>query len=267
MHCLEHCSLVYPSGDRVSYPSGSRLSGASSVLIDVTGTEDVTVWTGRTTPTEGAVPVIYCHGFGVDGDGDVWLDETRAADDLRPIAAWGHPVFVPDLAGINTWGNTAAQNAAEAIITWAHTTYGTRTDRVAFAGESMGALTALNLGCANPDRVAAMWLRVPCLGLEWTHDNVDTFRPFIEAAYGSAQAYRDALDDHDPMRNVSTIHRFRSRTRMWATAEDEFFPLDVTAAFAAQMRCRLDVIGGTHAAGYDTPEFVVAQWLDYVIRH
>lgn len=252
----------------MSYPSGSRLSGASTVLVDINSTtEDVTIWTGRTTPTQGAVPVIYCHGFGVDGDDDVWLDETRAADDLRAIAAWGHPVFAANLAGVNTWGNTAARDAAEALITYAHTTYGTRTDRVAFAGESMGALTALGLGWTNPDRVAAMWLRVPCLGLEWTHDHVPTFTAFIEAAYGSAAAYRAALDDHDPMRNVDAIRRFRNRMRIWATAQDEFFPLTVTSGFVSQLGCRLEVIGGTHANGYDTPKYVVAEWLDYTIRN
>lgn len=267
MHCLNGCPLVDPSGNSVSYPSGSQLSGASSVRVDVTGTEDVTVWTGRTTPTEGAVPVIYCHGFLSDGISDAWLDEARAADDFRAIAAWGHPVFAANLAGTNTWGNTAARNAAEAVITWAHTAYGTRTDRIAFAGESMGALTALGLGWTNPDRVAAMWLRVPCIGLEWTHDNVATFTPFIDAAYTNHAGYLAALDTHDPMRNVNDIRRFRRRMRVWATAQDEFFPLSVTAGFVSQLGCELDVIGGVHANGYDTPKYVVAEWLDHTIRN
>lgn len=246
-------------------PSGSRLSAASAVRIDVTGTEDVTVWTGRTTPTAGAVPVIYCHGVLGSGTDDAWLDNDRAADDLRPIAAWGHPVFVPNAGGPSTWGNQTSVDAVTAVVTWAATAYGTRTDYVALAAESMGALTALNWAVQNPTKVAAVWLRVPCLGLQWTHDNVPTFSGLIDSAYGGTVSEAE-YDTYDPMRNTDTIRRFRNRARIWATASDEFFPLAKTAEFAGQLGIDLDVIGGTHADGYDTPPYVVAGWLDHTIR-
>lgn len=249
----------------IPYPSGSRLSAASAVQIDVTGTEDVTVWTGRTTPTQGAVPVIYCHGVLGSGTDAAWLDNTVAADDFRPIAAWGHPVFVPNIGGPVPFGNPASLDAVEAIITWAHTAYGTRDDYVCFAGESAGAPTALMAGAANPNRVAAMWLRVPCLGLEWTRNNVAALTGAIDGAFGGSVSEAE-YDAADPMRNVETIRRFRNRARIWATASDEFFPLNITAGFAGQLGIDLEVIGGVHADGYDTPPFLVAEWIDQTIR-
>ncbi len=249
----------------VPYPSGSRLSGSSATFTDVTGTEDVTVWTGRTTPTAGAVPVIYCHGVLGTGLDSAWRDETKAADDFRPICAWGHPVFVPNIGGPLPFGNPTSLAAVESIITWANSTYGTRTDWVAFAGESAGVPTALMAGAANPDRVAAMWLRVPCLGLKWTHDNVPVLTAAIDGAFGGTVSEAE-YDAADPMRNVATIRRFRNRARIWATANDEIFPLQTTAGFASQLGIDLEVIGGTHASGYDTPPYTVAQWLDHTIR-
>jgi pimeloyl-ACP methyl ester carboxylesterase len=249
----------------IPWPSGSRLSAATNVLIDVTGTEDVTVFTGRTTPTTGAVPVIYCHGVLGTGTDAAWLDNTIAGDDLRPIAAWGHPVFVPNLGGASTWGNQTSIDAVTSILTWAATAYGTRTDYVALAGESMGALTALNWAIQNPAKVAALWLRVPCLGLEWTRNNVGLFTGLIDSAYGGSVSQAE-YDTYDPMRNTDTVRRFRNRARIWATAQDEFFPLTITAGFAGQLGIDLEVIGGTHADGYDTPPFLVAEWIDQTIR-
>ncbi len=249
----------------IPYPSGSRLSGGSATFTDVTGTEDVTVWTGRTTPTAGAVPVIYCHGVLGTGVDAAWRDETKAADDFRPICAWGHPVFVPNVGGASTWGNQTAVDAITSIVSWAASAYGTRTDKVAVAAESMGALAALNWAVQNPAKVAAVWLRVPCLGLQWTHDNVPTFSGLIDAAYGGSVSEGE-YDTYDPIRNTETVRRFRHRARIWATADDEFFPLAVTAGFASQLGIDLEVIGGTHADGYDTPPFLVAQWLDHTIR-
>jgi acetyl esterase/lipase len=249
----------------IPFPSGSRLSAATATRYDVTGTEDVTVFTGRTTPTEGAVPVIYCHGLLGTGTDEAWLDTTRAGDDFAPIAAWGHPVFVPNIGGTLPFGNPASLAAVEAIITWAHNDYGTRTDWVAFAGESAGAPTALMAGAANPGRVAAMWLRVPCLGVEWTRNNVAALTASVDGAFGGSVSEAE-YDAADPMRNITTIRRFRHRARIWATASDELFPLAVTAGFAGQLGIDLDVIGGTHADGYDTPPFLVAQWLDQTIR-
>lgn len=248
------------------YPSGSRLSGGSTIRVDVTGTEDVTVWVGRTTPTAGATPVIYCHGFAGTGESAAWRTESQAADDFRPISAWGHPVFAANLGGVSTWGNQTSLDAVESIITWAHTAYGTRTDKVAFAGESMGALTALNAAILNTNRVAAVWLRVPCMGLEWTHDNVATFTGAINAAYGGSVSQSE-YDTYDPMRHVETLRRIRHRIRIWATSADEFFPRAITAGFAGQIGCQLDIIGGDHAAGFNTPKYIVAEWLDHTIRN
>jgi pimeloyl-ACP methyl ester carboxylesterase len=270
-HCSsEHTGrFILPSvhGMSIPAPSGSRLAGGSAIRIDVTGTEDATIWIGRTTPTTGAVPVIYCHGFAGSGTSTSWRSESQAADDFRAICGWGHPVIAGNVGGASTWGNQTSLDAVEALITWARTAYGTRTDRVAFAGESMGALTALNAAIANPDRVAAVWLRVPAMGLEWTHDNVASFTGAINAAYGGAAGYLAALDDYDPMRNVATLRRFKDRIRIWATANDEFFPRSQQAIFAGQIGCRLDTIGGAHANGFDTPKYVVAKWLDYTIRN
>lgn len=253
-------------------PSAGRLTGASAISVNIEftpgipSTEDITLWTGRTTPTSGATLVVYCHGFAGTGESTAWRSESEAADDFRAICAWGHPVIAGNLGGVSTWGNQTSLDAVEDLIEWTHTNYGTRTDKVAFAGESMGALTALNAAISNPDRVAAVWLRVPAIGLEWTHDNVATFTGAINAAYGNAAGYLAALDDYDPMRNVSTLRRFNEKIRIWATANDEYFPRDQQAIFAGQIGCRLDTIGGTHANGYDTPKFVVAEWLDHTIR-
>lgn len=247
------------------YPSGSRLSAASATRTDVTGTEDVTMWTGRTTPTEGAVPVVYCHGLLGTGVDPTWRDQTKAADDFRPIAAWGHPVIVANLAGAATWGNQASVDAIGHILAWAAQAHGTRTDKVVLAAESMGALTALNWAARYPDRVAALWLRVPCLGLEWTRNNVAAFTASIDAAYGGSVSQSE-YDTYDPMRNTTVLRTLRDRARVWATAADEFFPLATTTAFAGQLGFPIDVIGGAHAAGYDTPPYTVAEWLDRTIR-
>lgn len=249
----------------MSFPSGSRYAGATTVKVDVTGTEDVTVWTGRTTPTAGAVPLIYCHGFLGTGTDSANLEEAKSADDFRPICAWGHPVIAGDVGGASTWGNTASITAIDALIAWAASNLGTSTTRVALGAESMGALTALGWAWRNPTKVAAIWLRVPCLGLQWTHDNT-VFESAIDTAYSNHAGYLAALDDHDPQRNTTVLRTLRRRIRAWATAADELFPLAVQKQFAGAMGVTLDVIGGDHAAGYGTPPFVVADWLARTIR-
>lgn len=245
----------------MTWPSGSRLSGATAIRYDVTGTEDVTVWTGRTTPTSDAIPLIYCHGFGTSGTSTTWRDETLAGDDFRPIAAWGFPVIAANLAGASTWGNDASITAVDNIVSWANGAYGTRTDKVIVGGESMGALTALNWAWRNTDRVAAVWLRVPCTNLAALHDRSDVFRGAIEGAYGNVAAYEAALPTHDPTENTDLLRPLGKRTRIWLAVDDEIFPATEVRSFAGRVRCAYDQIPGVHADGYGTPAYVVALWL------
>lgn len=250
----------------MSYPSGSRLTGATTQFIDATGTEDVTVWTGRTTPTAGSVPLIYCHGSGGTGIFPFWRINTIAADDFRAICAWGFPLFVPDMAGENTWGNNACIAAVDSVVTWANGRYGTRTDKIALGGESMGALTALNWAWRYPTKVAAVWLRVPVVGLLSFYQRNTSFQNRIETAYTNWAGLMAALPTHDPAQNIDSIRVFRDRLSVWYARSDELIPAADTLAFVQDVDCQVDSVAGTHINAYLTPEFVVASWLNDTIR-
>jgi len=247
-----------------AYPRGTRLCGASSLTS--TGAEGVLVWTGRTVPTGQAVPVIYAHGLLGFASTPAYRSSEAAGDDFAPIGGWGHPVLVPDLGGPATWGNDTALAAFDAAVTWAGTALGCRTDKVVVAGESMGGLLGLNWAWRNPDKVAALWLRVPCVALEVTHDTDGGFTGTIDAAYGGHAGYLAALDGHDPMRNTGLLRRFADRARIWHATDDEFFPPAEIRAFARATGIPATEIPGTHAAGYDTPPLEVAGWLARTIR-
>lgn len=246
-----------------TYPQGVRLSGASRLTH--TGTEPVFVWTGRTTRTADRVPVIFAHGLLGSAASPTWRSSAEAADDLAPIAAWGHPVIIPNLAGPATWGNPASIAAVDAAIDWAAATYGTRTDRVVIAGESMGAMLAFNWAWRNTARVAALWARVPCVSAARARET-EPFRTTMDTAYGGEAGWLAAQAEHDPWLNTGRLRPLRDRMSIWATTDDEYFPLEDAQAFARRAGTFARVIPGDHQAGHHTPSLDVARWIAATVR-
>lgn len=239
------------------------------LLTDVAGTDDALAYFPRTSNGSGRVPVIYCHGFSGSATAAPYSDSTEAADDLRSIAAMGYPVFVPDLAGASTWGNDASIAAFGTTVTNLGTALGTRTDKVALAAESMGALVALNWAWRNPAKVAAIMLRVPVVNLEgFRARNVGVFGGAIHAAYGGSGPYATALPDHDPSHanQLATLRTLARRTRVWHTASDEYVTPTEVATWCSAVGCERTMYAGDHAAGFDTPTTDVTPWLADTIR-
>lgn len=240
-------------------------------LPDLAGTDDVLAYFPRTSNGAGRVPVIYCHGFAGSALAGPYSDSDEAADDLRSIASMGYPAFVPDLAGPSTWGNTASITALAATVTNLGTACGTRTDKVALAAESMGALVALNWAWRNPTKVAAVMLRVPVVNLEgFRARNVGVFGGAIHSAYGGSSSYTAALPDHDPAHanQLATLRSLADRIKVWHTTSDEYVAVAEVVAWCTAVGCERVAYEGDHAAGFDTPTSDVTPWVaDAIARY
>lgn len=224
------------------------------------------VFTGRLQNTPGNIPVIFCHGFALSIP--LLYDDLRDAkyvDDFQSVAGGARiPVIASDMGGASTWGIDAvvtSGGAVDDLIAWANNpatapdaivtgapVFGTRTDKVALFGESMGCLNALGWAWRNPSKVAAIVLRAPVVALDAFHDrNSGTFGAIIESAYGGLSAYNAALPTHDPMQNLDLIRPFGHRIQLWAGTDDEFIPPAEVQAFAELVGAEYNQVPGMHA--------------------
>jgi pimeloyl-ACP methyl ester carboxylesterase len=234
-------------------------------VVNYRGSEDVLIYLPRVGNVAGRmrvgnvagrIPIVYAHGFGGSSGSEAYKNIAQAADDLRPLAGLGHPVAVPDLSGVSTWGNDDSWDALDDTVVWMGTNLGTRTDKVGLVGESMGALTVLNWAWRNPTKPAAIWLRVPVVNLAaFKTRNEVSFGATIESAYGGAGPYATALPTHDPSHanNHPVLAGFRDRAHMWGTLGDEFIPVSELTVFSGLVGWPLTMYPGNHSIGFGTP--------------
>jgi predicted alpha/beta hydrolase family esterase len=174
-------------------------------------TENVLLW--QLDPSVTLRGVLMCHGYNA-----VSYDYLITYRQEPYQIARSFPVFCPDAAGGNTWGNDNAQTALGGAFTQFTAFRGVKTDKVVVYGGSMGCLNACNWAMANPTLVAGIILVLPAVSLQDLHDNryVDAptnsnpIGPHVETAYGGLSAYQTALPTHDPntTANRTTLSQF-----------------------------------------------------------
>lgn len=225
-----------------------------------TGTETSVTFHGRQMP--GGTPVICCHGVlstsrqFLNGDGDV----PRKLADLYEVTS-----VSGDLGGLSTWGNDASVDALDELVTWAGTNHGTRTNRVALYGVSMGGLTALNWAMRNPSKVAAIGLMVPAVSLQGIHDRDPIgIAALIETAYTNEAGYLAALPTNDPSHAAvrATAQQLGPKTRIWYSSDDNVIAASEVLAYAGWTGCAIDNIGAVGHASTAPALSAAAQWLD-----
>ncbi len=196
----------------------------------------------------GGVPVIMCHGAG----GTALDYYGTAAIVPNGLAHVRVTSFGSDLGGQATFGNDDVIAAIDDVISWGAINYGTRTDKVAFWGYSMGAL-ALNWVWRNPTKLAAAAFGIPCVALEAFHDkNPGSFDALVELAYGGLAGYQAALPIHDPTRNTALLAPLADKVRLFYAPDDTLIdPVDVLA-FAAAVGCTAVNVGNVgHTLAWD----------------
>lgn len=193
-------------------------------------TEMVSVWHGAR--PSGGVPVILCHGY--EGNARQWYDPLVQGTTAPDIASVGLTCYGSDLGGPSLWGNDNLIAAIDDQIAWGASTYGTRTDKVAFYMTSGGA-PGLNWVWRNPDKLAACALVIPAVSLQGIHDRDPVgigIAASIEAAYGGHAGYLAALPTHDPSHpnNTAQLAPLADRIRAWySTGDNVIAPAEVTA--------------------------------------
>lgn len=228
-----------------------------------TGSEGCYTFLGRSHPPSGTVPVIFSHGWVRTSQTTAYRRATGTGlmgDTFRAIADAGLPVFVPDLGGANTWGNSTYRSAVDALVTWANTVYGTRTDKVCLMGESMGATGALNWGWRNTGKIAAVYLTSPVVALDALHDRDTDLATQMHNAFGSEAAYNAALPTHDPIQNHASITFGSKMFTHYGSTDTTVLPAEVTA-FASAVGCTAESITGGHTATADADPDDVAAWI------
>lgn len=187
------------------------------------------------------VPVIMCHGYDVTATSfvDTAAEAPTPAEwhTSRGIGLANGFGLAIDAGGTSTWGRddvVAAGGAIDDAVAWAATNHGTRTDRVALYGTSMGAANVLGWAWRNPAKVHAIVCTIPMLGLASLHDrDVLGFAAIIEAAFGGLAAYEAAVPTHDPLANLDLIAPFGDRIHLWYSPTDLITPGNEVDEFVA----------------------------------
>lgn len=215
----------------------------------------------------GAVPFVWCHGFTLASQPADIAVTADYNDRLAAIAALGHPVLSADLGGGSTWGNDTAIARVNSLLTWANTNYGTRLDKVAIGGESMGSLLAFNWAWRNPAKVAALWVRAPLTALDALHDRNVSLAGAIEGAYGGLSGYNAALSTHDPAQNRTALRALGGLTRVEYTLDDEVVLAgEVIDHIEATDVAEHYAWPGTHDDNRWTDTWAVAEWVHDTVR-
>lgn len=129
--------------------------------------------------------IVVIHGAGVDAD--YFLNDPLSNLIVPNIVSTNQmPAIATDAGGNLTWGNSTAQTAMDATMTF-FTSQMKADDRVILLGQSMGGTTVLNWARNNPTKVAAIALHLPIVDLQ---DIVDNNRgpglgPTVPPAYGN----------------------------------------------------------------------------------
>lgn len=126
--------------------------------------------------------VLFCPGFG----GDALECRNAAAQNMwtimEAIANAGFPVLSCDFGG-GIWGNSTAIARVGTAKTYLQGTLGAKSGAIAFVGQSMGHLTAMNWVAANLSSTACVVSSMGVCDLNDIHGNA-TYTASINAAYG-----------------------------------------------------------------------------------
>lgn len=174
------------------------------------------------------VPVLWCNGFGAGATG------AATALEMLGTVLTGVVVASASLTSTNQhFGNQDSLDALDDEVAWLAANYGTRTDKVALMGGSMGGWPALNWARYNLSKVAAIAVSIPGVSLQGTHDrNPLGLAPTIEAAYGGLAGYTAALETHDPGRHPELYTGIADKVRLWYSSTDAVVTAAECTAFA-----------------------------------
>lgn len=223
------------------------------------GVENYRWYAGRLPRTSGTIPVLHCHGlFGSAAT----IMTPDWIDDFKAVANTGHPLSTSDQGGGSTWANDASIARVSADLTQIASDLGTRTDRTALIGDSMGALLALNWAWRNPGKPRAIALRSPVVSMEAFYNRNAGFQGAMDSAYGGHSGFLAALPTHDPLQNLDLIRPFGDRIALWYATSDDYTPISEIESFAALVGAHLFIVEGEHEATITTvPPDQPAFWM------
>jgi pimeloyl-ACP methyl ester carboxylesterase len=202
--------------------------------------------------------VVIIHGAGADAD--YFLTDPLSNPIAPTIVSTNRmPAIATDAGGNLTWGNSTAQTAMDATMTYFTSQLGAK-DQVILLGQSMGGTTVLNWARNNPSKVAAIVLHLPIVDLQ---DIVDNNRgpglgPTVPPAYGNPLG-----DVIPPAFNpaANTADYVGMPIRIWYSTNDLSCDPGVVAAFGTAVGATMTSLGavGHSITGIDYDD--MAAWI------
>ncbi len=130
------------------------------------------------------IPLIWCHGAAGSADTPfISYPENRYAGAFVRREPSGIVVISSEFGNVLNFGCPDSTLSIDEAIAWSAARFGTRTDKVAIGGVSMGGFTSLNWAWRNPSKVVAWAGHIPGINLTWVHD-ITGYRTYIEIGYG-----------------------------------------------------------------------------------
>lgn len=242
------------------------------------GERDVVITATANTPTAGTRLVVVLHGTSADASFFLTARDPASVQpgeaatnfaDLEAIAARGLSVVAIDMGDPTLpdgWGNDTSIARIDEAITWAGTTLGCVTDRIAVVGDSAGGATALGWAGRNPSQVGAISVRGAVTDIQQLYDINSLVKTLVDNAYGGAAAWASARATHDPILNTSLLVPVKDRVRLYYSDGDGLVaPAAQVTPFVTALGCRGVPVGG---AGVDHGAVVAnihaasqAQWI------
>jgi pimeloyl-ACP methyl ester carboxylesterase len=175
--------------------------------------------------------VIVCHGAGTTSA--TYSDTPTNRADLELLADTGCVVVVPDFTGSSgTWGNDTALSRIAEVRTYAAASWDADLTRMAFIGDSAGAMDALNYHWRNPSLVAATVARIPVVAADLLHDRNALLGGLIDTAYTDGAGWDAAKANRDPSATApaALIEAVADNVRVYYSTDDTIvLPSDITA--------------------------------------
>lgn len=204
---------------------------------------------------------VICHGSAADG----WFynDIPSRRRDLEVLARAGVVVLAIDHGNPlkpDNWGNDVSVARVSEAITWAGTTFGCDTTKVAILGDSAGGATALNWAKGNVAQTGAVVLRAGVCNIGAIYQagaGNPLLVELIDDAYDAA--WPAAAATHDPALNISSFQPLASRMRLYYAGADGLVPPAATVAFAEAVGCRAITYGDMDHSETDVQPAIPAE--------
>ena len=182
--------------------SGSVMNPITTIRTLISGDSARIQMLATTNATVPTVVVIYFHGSS-ENQNDAFTNANEKLITDRLIA--NGAIVASSNAGGSLWGNLTAQNAYFNLYSYLNTNY--TISKVIFIGQSMGALTSLNLIASARVPVSAWWGIYPATNLHACYYN-EGFVSQIEASYGFSGSanYAAATAGFDPHLQTSSLY-------------------------------------------------------------